>query len=95
MNKPYTFETKESNEVAYLWARDEVRVKRAVPRQKGRSVTVYFTLESTKSKEEVEKLRRDYYNNDASVDPHKFVQRQCDVKTIICGTLDEYNNRSN
>lgn len=89
--EPYTFETKESNEAAFLWAQPEIDIVRAIPKKRGKSVSVYFIMSSPLGREEVERLRTSYYNGKTKVNPHEFVQRQHDIKTLIYQTLDKYN----
>lgn len=84
-------ETKDVDEAAYLWCTMGMSFlqlsKRARSNHKG--CTIYFTFCCTLPIEEVDRLRRAFYNREALVEPKLFAERQVDIRNLLHEGLRE------
>ena len=76
--------TKDSDEAAYFWTRDAEFDLRALGQSNnGRHCIIWFGFTSTLSKDEVQRLRNDYHNGRARVEPRKYAYRRSEIRNII------------
>jgi len=88
MSKEHTFCTKDTEEAAFLLCQDGLTFEEAERRDKssGRGVSIYFHF-SGASSDEINTLRKNYFNRRTSVEPKTFAQHLSDIRTILFRAL--------
>ena len=81
-----SYATSDTEEAAFLWCQSGISFNEStVTKDRKRSVvTFHFSMEETV---DVEALRKDFYNEEASVEPKKFIRKLNDVKSILYAEL--------
>ena len=76
------YATHDTQEAAFLWCQRGISFKESeVTKDRKRStVTFHFDVDNDV---DVEKLRKDFYNEEANVEPKKFIRKLNDVKSIL------------
>ena len=86
--------TKDTEEASYLWTLPFVLFEDVECKKRGTSgITVFFRFTFEKEQQEVNDIRKAYFNRKASVEPKAFSQRQSDVRDILHSALRQYKNK--